>query len=73
MAPPEAKIEMVVVAMNLQNGCTEISVPGCLTREASTVAPLAAVFQRTKRAEVHRNRPASNAKSVNPLSPDVIS
>jgi hypothetical protein len=52
MAPPETKRETVAVAMNLQNGCTEISIQGYLTQSASAVDPLAAVFQRTKREEV---------------------
>ncbi len=64
MAPPETKRETVAVAMNFQNGCTEISIQGYLTQPASAVDPLAAVLKRTKRDEVQPCRY---------LSPDEIS
>jgi hypothetical protein len=73
MAPPETKRETVVVAMNLQKECTEISILGCLAREASAVPAMTAVFQRTKSAEVHHLRWVFAAKKVNSLSFNDIS
>jgi hypothetical protein len=73
MAPPQTKREKAVAAMNLQNGCTEISVPSSWAQESSAVPALTAVFQRTKSVEVHHLRLAFAAKKVNSLCFDEIS
>ncbi len=54
MAPPEANIEMVVMARNLPNDCIDFSILGGSTRDETAVAILLSKHQRAKIVEVHR-------------------
>ena len=58
MALPEANIEMVVMARNLQNDCIAFSIPGGPTRDGIAIAILLSKPQRAKIVEVHRQGPA---------------
>lgn len=58
MAPPEANIEMVVMARNLPNVCIDFSMPGAAARDAAAVAVMLSRLQRAKIVEVHRQGPA---------------
>lgn len=58
MAPPEANIEMVVLARNLPNDCIDFSIPGGSARDESARAILLSKYQRAKIVEVRRQGPA---------------
>jgi hypothetical protein len=58
MAPPEANIEMVVLARNLPNDCIDFSIPGGTARDETAMAILLSKHQRAKIGEVHRQGPA---------------
>ena len=58
MAPPEANIEMVVLARNLPNDCIDFSIPGGSPRDESARAILLSKYQRAKIVEVRRQGPA---------------
>ncbi len=58
MAPPEANIEMVVLARNLPNDCIDFSIPGSSARDETAIAILLYKHQRTRIVEVHRQGPA---------------
>jgi hypothetical protein len=57
MAPPEANIEMVVMARNLPNDCIGSSIPGGAARDETVIAILLSKYQPGKIAEVHRQDP----------------
>ena len=48
MAPPEANIEMVVLARNLPNDCIDFSIPGSSARDETALAILLSKHQRAK-------------------------
>ena len=48
MAPPEANIEMVVLATNLPNDCIDFSIPGSSARDETALAILLSKHQRAK-------------------------
>lgn len=58
MAPPEANIEMVVLARNLANDCIGFSIPGGSARDETAIAILRSKHQRAKLVDVHRQDPA---------------
>jgi|ERR1700730_2556047 len=58
MAPPEANIEMVEMARNLPNDCTDFSIPGGTARDETAIAIGLSKHQRAKIVEVHRQGPA---------------
>src|ERR1700719_2728265 len=58
MAPPEANIEMVVLARNLPNDCIDFSIPGGSARDESARAILLSKYQCAKIVEVRRQGPA---------------
>ncbi len=60
MAPPEANIEMVVMARNLPNDCIGFAIPGGAVRDETVIATLLCKYQRAKTADVH-NTLASEA------------
>ena len=58
MAPPEANIEMVVMARNLPTDCINFSMPGGTARDETALAILLSKHQRANIGEVHRQGPA---------------
>lgn len=58
MAPPEANVEMVVMARNLPTDCIDFSIPVGSARDETAVAILLSKHQRAKIIEVHRHCPA---------------
>ena len=54
MAPPEANIEMVVMARTLPNDCIDFSIPGGLARAETAIAILFSKRQHAKIVEVQR-------------------
>jgi hypothetical protein len=58
MAPPEANIEMVVMARTLLNDRIDFSIPGGLARDETAFAILLSKHQHAKIVEVHRQGPA---------------
>jgi hypothetical protein len=58
MAPPEANIEMVVLARNFPNDCIDFSMPGGSARDETALAILRSKYQRANIVEVHRQGPA---------------
>ncbi len=57
MAPPEANIEMVVMARKLPTECIDLSIPCGSARDETGIAILLAKRQRAKITEVHRQGP----------------
>jgi hypothetical protein len=60
MSPPEANIEIVVMARNLPNDCMGFSIPGGAVRDETVIATLLCKYQRAKTADV-RNTLESEA------------
>lgn len=58
MAPPEANVEMVVMARILPTDCIDFSIPGGSARDETAVAISLSKHQRGKIDEVHRHLPA---------------
>jgi hypothetical protein len=58
MAPPEANVEMVVMARNLPNDRIDFCLPVGSAREKTAITILLSKHQRAKLGEVHRQGPA---------------